>query len=646
MESERLYQSQLSPENALLLNILEGTSHETGDNFFRLLVRELASVLDTFGALVADYLPDKRQLRPRAYWLGDDWVEPGPYDIAGTPCEGVILSGDLFQIPDRVIQHYPENQFLRDFALVSYTGMAFKNTQGNIIGHLAILDSKPLPDEARFMTLFKLFGTRAAAEMRRIQAEEALRQREERLSKLIEGAMDGIVDFDEHFAVELLNQSARKIFRLAEQTPGGSSVSLQDCFTPDSMDLIRRMLAQLDQRQQSHIWIPLLEGRRADGELFQVEATISHNRGLGHNFNTLIFRDIDHLLRAEQKIQALQHETTFLREELQALREKSRIMGESEALAQALRKVGQVADTDASVLLQGETGTGKELFAQTLHDCSKRQSKAMVVVNCAAIPKELVESEFFGHVKGAFTGATAHRQGRFLHADGGTIFLDEVGELPIDVQAKLLRVLQDGEFAPVGSCKTHKVNVRVIAATNRDLEADVEQGLFRKDLFYRLNVFPIQIPPLRERGRDIVLLANFFAEQTAQRLGKPVRPIAAEYATRLQEYDWPGNVRELQNIIEHAVITANDKYLRPEVGLARSKVLPTQVAVEDQENVVYTAEEMRQLACDNIRRALQATQGVISGKHGAAELLGIKPSTLRSQIQVLGIQTDVFMEPR
>lgn len=635
-QSTMEYQSHLNDENALLLKILDGTSKETGDSFFRVLVRELALVLNTYGALIADYDYEKSQLRPRAYWLGGQWVEPGPYDIAGTPCEGVIRKGELFQLPDQVIDHYPQNDFLRNYDMVSYTGMPFKDSAGQIIGHLAVLDSKPVPDESRFMALFKIFGNRAAAEMRRIRAEEELRDREQRLRRLIDGALDSIIDFDKQLRIYLANPSAKQLF--GGNRSSNQPTSLRDWFTEDSIQLIRDTLHDLSTSAgQRQVWIgSRLRGLRASGEEFDVQATLSKGVHRGADFFTLILRDVNALHQAEQRIRQLQHQTDLLRDELAALQKRGRIVGNSKPFKSALDMASQVASTDATVLLLGETGSGKEVFARAIHDSSLRADRPLITVNCAAIPRDLVESEFFGHVKGAFTGATSKRDGRFLRADGGTIFLDEVGELPLDIQAKLLRVLQESEFEPVGSGIPCRVDVRVIAATNRDLAEAVAKGEFRQDLFYRLNVFPIKIPPLRERGDDILLLARIFAENAAERFGRPHKPLDEEHAERLLSHHWPGNVRELQNIIEHEVITSRSDRLYPEVILQQpsSKL---DVLATDRHAPIMTAIEFRHLQRDNIIRALKACEKRISGDKGAAKLLGIKSSTLRSQMKALGI---------
>jgi transcriptional regulator with GAF, ATPase, and Fis domain len=293
-----------------------------------------------------------------------------------------------------------------------------------------------------------------------------------------------------------------------------------------------------------------------------------------------------------------------------------------------------VAATDASVLILGETGTGKELVARAVHDLSPRKTKPLVKVNCGAIPVSLIESELFGHEKGAFTGATGRREGRFATADGGTIFLDEVGEIPPDLQVKLLRVLQEGEFETVGGDRTRSVDVRVIAATNRDLEAMIREGKFRQDLYYRLNVFPLKVPPLRERGDDVEILARAFSERFSARLGRALTPLTAEDLARLRRYEWPGNVRELQNVIERAVITARDG----RVNLDRA--LPEPAAAPSGPPRILTAAELEALERRSIEAALEEAGGKVSGAGGAAERLGIPASTLSSRMKALGLRRE------
>jgi formate hydrogenlyase transcriptional activator len=295
---------------------------------------------------------------------------------------------------------------------------------------------------------------------------------------------------------------------------------------------------------------------------------------------------------------------------------------------QLLHNLEQVAPTEATVLIHGETGTGKELLARAVHDRSWRKDRPLVKVNCGSIPSGLVESELFGHEKGAFTGATQRRIGRFELANGGTIFLDEVTELPIDTQVKLLRVLQEGEFERVGSNQTLKVDVRVIAATNRNLKEVVQNGTFRSDLFYRLNVFPLEVPSLRERKDDIPLLVNFFLSKFGKKLGKEVRGVSQRTMEGLINYSWPGNVRELQNVVERGVVLAGG----PIVNIDDAKMGFDGAA---QKSAVDTLENVER---NHILRALNETSWVVHGKKGAAEILGINPSTLRSRMEKLGIR--------
>lgn len=336
----------------------------------------------------------------------------------------------------------------------------------------------------------------------------------------------------------------------------------------------------------------------------------------------------DALSEVERLKNRLQQENIYLQEELKTEYNFEEIVGKSESLQKVLRKVEQVAPTDATVLIQGESGTGKELIAHAIHSLSQRKEHPLVKVNCGAISSGLVESELFGHEKGAFTGAVQRRVGRFELADGGTIFLDEVGELPLETQVKLLRVLQHGEFERVGSSQTLKVNVRVIAATNRDLKKSVQEGDFRQDLYYRLNVFPIFIPPLRERKEDIELLVRYFTKKYSRKLGKKIEMISQETMDVLTSYHWLGNIRELENVIERAVILTPGSSLkiddcldaRPDTGMDSD------------------SKKMGDMERSHIIRTLEETNWIIDGKPGAASILGMNPGTLRSRMKKLGIK--------
>ncbi len=308
----------------------------------------------------------------------------------------------------------------------------------------------------------------------------------------------------------------------------------------------------------------------------------------------------------------------------------SRIVGDSRALRHVMQQVDAVASTDATVLITGESGTGKELLAKEIHRRSPRSRRPFVKVNCSAIPREIFESEFFGHTRGAFTGAVRERPGRFHLADEGTIFLDEIGDLPIELQPKLLRVLQEGEYERVGEDGTRKVDVRVIAATNHDLADEVRARRFREDLFYRLNVFPLELPPLRARRDDIPDLARHTIARISKRYLMPAPPLTAEDIEWLQRYDWPGNIRELQNVIERAVILSKGVRLRLDVALPRA-------AGARADDGVLTEREWRDRERANVMRALERTDGRIYGRGGAAELLGLNPTTLASRLRALKI---------
>jgi len=339
----------------------------------------------------------------------------------------------------------------------------------------------------------------------------------------------------------------------------------------------------------------------------------------------------------------LEKENVYLQEEIRNEHNFEEIVGNSPALLDLLRRVDQVAPTDSSVLIYGETGTGKELIARAIHDRSARQNRPLVKVNCSAISAGLVESELFGHVKGAFTGAFERRIGRFELADGGTIFLDEVGELPLDTQVKLLRVLQEREFEPVGSNRSVCVDVRVIAATNRNLEESIRAGSFRSDLFYRLNVIPLEVPPLRDRRSDIPQLAKFFLSRYCRKLGKKIEGISQDTMERLVNYSWRGNVRELQNVIERALILSRGPILQLDTELASlssSEVLPTQPVEVSQptEPSPSTLPTLEQVERDHILAALRQTRGVIEGPNGAAKALDLHPNTLRHRMGKLGIK--------
>jgi len=410
--------------------------------------------------------------------------------------------------------------------------------------------------------------------------------------------------------------------------------------SPSSAQKLSAVVQELDPETRPFAWVPGgFDALRADGATFPAEATVSQFAIQGRHRYSLILRNVQDQLAAERRLRELQEETAYLWEEINEQQHCNEILGNSPAIRELLTSVRQVSPTPATVFVSGETGTGKELVARAIHQASERASKPFVRVNCAAIPASLCESEFFGHERGAFTGAAIRRTGRFELANGGTIFLDEVGELPLELQPKLLRVLQEGEFEPVGSSQTRKVDVRVIAATNRDLSAEVAAGRFREDLYYRLHVFPVSVPALRDRGTDVEILAEAFLRCNCKRMGKPQLEFSPDCLRRLRSYHWPGNVRELENIIERAVIIARDGRLNLRQVLPLQNLHPTRPKANPSlATALHTKEDLRALEKASLIRALDASQWKVAGQNGAASKLGIPPSTLASRMKALGIR--------
>jgi PAS domain S-box-containing protein len=637
-------------EEHTLQEIVEGTAGETGEAFFDELVKHLARALGTKCAWVTEWFPDTNRLSALSFWVHDGYYGDFEYDIKDTPCEPVIENRTLVHIPDRVLELYAHDPSLETMGAVSYVGIPLFDTDGRILGHLAVLHDAPLPEDPRFFAIFNIFANRASAELRRVRRDAVLREREQKLSRLVESAMDAIVELNSEMSISQWNGAAENLFGQTASNVLGAS--FDEFLTTESRGKLLYLTSNLESQPQGKqsMWIPDgLEAKRASGESFPVEATLSRCEVCSRPFYTLILRSIRDRLEAEERIRSLTGETAYLRQEIEALHGFDEIVGASPALRRLLADVERVAGEDTTVLITGETGTGKELIARAIHRRSARAEHPLITVNCAAIPANLQESEFFGHERGAFTGATQRRDGRFKLADRGTIFLDEVGELPLDLQAKLLRVLQEGEIHPVGSSRSVHVDVRVIAATNRDLERMVADGSFRKDLLYRLNVFPLRMPPLRERGDDVVLLAESFAKNLAKKRRRTVEVLTQADRQRLLRYDWPGNVRELQNVIERAFITSTDgKRLNLDRGLpetlpAAPASTPAPAPSPNQDRIL-TSEELEELERANTLRALKASDWRISGGKGAAELLGLRPNTLASRMRSLGIQRPTSSE--
>jgi PAS domain S-box-containing protein len=628
--------------NTVLRKILEGTATETGEAFFSALVVNLAGALQVPAAWVTEYTAEYEKLRPLAFYLDGRLRDDVETNVGGTPCEVVIKNGHMYHVADQVAGNFPDDPDLAAMGMVSYLGIPFRDTADNVLGHLAVMDRKPMPHKETTLAIMRIFAARAAAELRRIQAENRVREREQRLSQLLDTAPDAIVELDAQLTIRLINAEAVNALRISADQARGRSFAdfLSEPGAAVLSDLIDQMTAS--EHSVKKCWVPdYLIVRTADGSEFKAEATLSRGTASLHRSVILILRNITERLAAEATIQTLRIETEQLKEELKDIAGLDGIIGGSQPFLRVLNDVNQVADTDAAVLICGETGTGKELIARMVHAASRRKERPLIKLNCASIPAGLMESELFGHCRGAFTGAIQNREGRFALADGGTLFLDEIADLPPDLQPKLLRVLQEGEFEPVGSSRTRTVDVRVVAATNKDLEKMMAAGQFRQDLYYRLNVFPIVLPPLRERGDDVILLATAFIERFARRMGRRLEPLRPADELCLKSYAWPGNVRELQNVVERAVITAKDGWLDlcrclPDVhGDYDGKPAVQPVATQGQ---IFTDARMKEYEKRNIINALKASNWRVSGPNGAARLLGLPSSTLNSRIKSFGIK--------
>jgi len=508
--------------------VVQGTAAATGKDFFMSLVRHVAAALHVRVAFVTECVAEsKSTVRTLAFWNGGDFGENIEYDLKPTPCLAVVAAGEVGFHPRNLQGLFPGDTYLPGLRAESFLGVPVHDPRGEVVGHLAVMDDKPM-EEPRGVSILQTFAARAGAELARMRAE----------------------------------------------------------------DKLRAALAEVESLRKR-----------------------------------------------------LEAENVYLQEEIRREHNFVEMVGNSPALLGVFRQVESVAPTDATVLIYGETGTGKELIARAIHNRSARRERPLVKVNCSAISAGLVESELFGHVKGAFTGAVERRVGRFELADGGTIFLDEVGELPLETQVKLLRVLQEQEFEPVGSSKTQTVDVRILAATNRDLEAAVAQGRFRSDLYYRLNVVALHIPPLRERQGDVPLLATYFIERYGKRFGKRIERVSRETMDLLLRYAWPGNVRELQNVIERAVVLARGNEL--ELGPDLLPADASRVAADARAPAAGVATgaaaagnptSLEEVERNHILAVLKQTSGVVEGPSGAARILNLHPNTLRSRMKKLGIK--------
>jgi PAS domain S-box-containing protein len=653
----------------------------TGDEFFRSLARCAAQALGARYAFVAETLSELES-RSLAFWEGADFGEGFSYRFPGTPCQRVA-AGNVCSTTSGLADKFPEDLWLRQIHAESYVGVPMKNAQGRTIGHIAVLHTEPMEPSQEDIATLKIFAARGCAELERQQADKQLHAAHEEVRRLAEelsarkiaelerekqhvthqlAETSRALDASEERFRDLFNEAPiayvvegldsrfvranRTAMRILGITPDQVEGTFGKDFVPDTPDAQRRLREALESigRGSDASGVVLELRRRDNGKPIFIQWWSHPDPASG--LTRTMFIDITDRVQMEEDKARLEAQNIYLQEEIRGQHNFVEIIGNSPSLLRVLRQVDQVAHTDSTTMIFGETGTGKELIARAIHDRSPRREHPLVKVNCGAISAGLVESELFGHVKGAFTGAIANRDGRFVLADGGTIFLDEVGELPPETQVKLLRVLQEQEFEPIGGNKTIRVDVRVIAATNRDLEAMVREGKFRSDLFYRLNVVPVTMPALRDRPDDIPLLTMFFLEKFARRMGRLVTQVAEETMARLCGYSWPGNIRELQNVIERAVVLSSGPVLTVERGALpdatpRTSASPAR-SIQPAPPPAPPRAPSEGASLENVERehilaVLTQTQWRIEGAHGAAKVLNLEPSTLRSRMKKLGI---------
>jgi formate hydrogenlyase transcriptional activator len=682
----------------LIWTVMSGTALATGADFFPALVRHLASALGVQHAFVAECTnPRRDRVRTLAFWSRESLADNVEYDLAGTPCEAVI-GGETALHKDDVQTRFPKDRDLATLGARSYLGLPLVAASGEILGHLAVLDEAPLSEDEVTTAVLRTFAARAAMELERLRASTEIAALNEKLQRAadrartllainnavvlnltrdalfqaIVTALRPVIRFDR--STIFLYDEARRSLRLVS----AESAVPSDHFVPGfelGLDNSHAGWTFLHQRPffrpdlaterqypgeevlfregfRSLIVVPLIIrgtsmgtlnlGSQRPMEYGEPEAELLQEVANQLALAIENMREYEEIGRLKGQ---LERENIYLREEILGEHNFEEIVGNSAGITAVLHTVDRVAPTDTTALILGETGTGKELVARAIHSRSARHKQPLVKVNCGAIAAGLIESELFGHVKGAFTGALERRTGRFELADRGSLFLDEVGELPLDMQVKLLRVLQEQEFEPVGSSRTVKVDVRVIAATNRNLEQEVAAGRFRADLYYRLNVLPIQVPSLRERQADIPQLVMFFIQRHAKRIGRTVEGVSRESMDRLTRYGWPGNVRELENVIERALVLSRSGVL--DVGRdflpSRSAETPAPPAGQVVPMPAGTPTPAATGTLEDIERAhiaatLERTGWVIEGPRGAARILDMHPNTLRSRMKKLGLE--------
>ena len=659
--------------NEMLRIISEGTSAVIGGDFFRSLVYHIILSTGIRYAIVTECTNiAKTRVRTMVYIERDKFLDNFEYDLTGTPCE-IVMKGENYYCTADLDSFFP-----KDAGVKSYFGVPIYMSNGEVIGHIAVFDTKPMTISTKQLNILKIFASRAGAEIERKHQDEKIRDNMKRYRSLFDDSPIGLVE--ENFsAVRVYIEKLKSEYKLDLK----SILNLHPEEVVKCWQSVKRLSANKAQVKlygletadqyfdyilkyfQPKSFVDVLLTFDSGGIVFEREIEIKATSG---QLKTLKFKqailptaerdwstailscvDITEQKKAEENLknaltevrelkEKLEAENIYLQQEIKHVHNFEEIVSHSQVFKKVLDKIQQVAETDATVLILGESGTGKELITRALHSLSKRASRPLVKVNCATLPTNLIESELFGHEKGAFTGALTLKVGRFELADGGTLFLDEIGELPLELQPKLLRVLQEGEFERVGSSKTMKVDVRIIAATNRDLENSVNSKEFRSDLYYRLNVFPIYSPPLRQRKEDIPLLVNHFCKKHGVKLGKKITSIPKATLDLLSSYDWPGNVRELENIIERGLIISTSETL--ELGEWKPSPSSTnssrRVEINDTPKL-STSKNIGEVERQHILEVLKSTNWKIRGANGAAAILGLNPTTLEARMKKFGI---------
>ena len=630
---------QRKMEEELLRTVSEATSGFVGYDYFRELSKFITLTLGVKYSLVTECADEeKTRVRTIAYVKNATPLENVEYDLKGTPCQ-IVMQGKNYFCADELEKVFPKEKGLQSYVAVPI----YSPATGEILGHIAALDDKPMNESQNQTSILKIFAARAGSEIDRIKAEQKLKktledanvqlqiqlkQSEERYRDLFDQAPIAYVNegLDSKF-ISANRAALRTLGISADEVDGSYGFS----FVPDTPDAQRRLKEAFDSigRGTDTSGVVLELRRRDNGKPLWIQWW--SNPDPSGQFTRTMFIDITEQVLMEQEQARLKAQNQYLQEEIKLTYNFEEIVSKSNNFQKVLRQIEQVAATDATVLILGESGTGKELIARAIHNISNRSKKPLVKVNCATLPANLIESELFGHEKGAFTGALDKKIGRFELANGGTIFLDEIGELPVELQAKLLRVLQEGEFERLGNPHTIKVNTRVIAATNRNLQMAIEKKEFREDLYYRLNVFPVICPPLRDRKDDIPLLVKHFCQKHEGKIGVKIKDIPKRVMDGLMAYDWPGNIRELENIIERAMILSANGVLEYGDWIPTDKV---------NTNGKIAPSKLQDLEREHIIETLNKTGWKVSGEKGAAKILGLNATTLEARMKKLGIKRE------